>query len=146
MVKSSPFLREVVTSFRDNLHIVGTASKFEPLGRDADSMDGLNVHGAIVDEVHAHKTRDLWDVLDTAMGARRQPLLLGITTAGWDRRSLCWGLREYSVRVLEGMVADDSWWGMVYALDEGDGWEDRSMWVKANTNVGVSMSGDDLER
>ena len=63
MVKASPFLRQVVTPFKDNLHIEDTASKFEPLGqRLADSTDGLNIHAAIVDEVHAHKTRDMWDV------------------------------------------------------------------------------------
>ena len=138
MVKASPFLRRRIRAVKDNLHILGTASKFEPLGRDSDSMDGLNVHGAIVDEVHAHKTRDVWDLLDTAMGARRQPLMLGITTAGYDRQSLCWALHEYTEKVNAGVVVDDQWWGVVYGLDEGDDWQDEGVWLKANPNLGVS--------
>src|SRR5690554_4565746 len=94
MVQNTPALRARIKAFVNNLHIEATASKFEPLGADADSMDGLNIHGAIVDEVHAHKSRAMIDVLDTATGARRQPLIWYITTAGYDRESVCWELRD----------------------------------------------------
>ncbi len=146
MVKSSPFLRRRIKTVRDNLHIEGTASKFEPLGRDADSMDGLNIHGAIVDELHAHKTRDVWDVLDTATGARRQPLIFAITTAGFDRESVCWELHEYTQKLLDRMFEDDSFFGIIYAVDEEDDWEDQRHWGKANPNLGVSVKLDDLQR
>jgi phage terminase large subunit-like protein len=155
MAKSSPQLRRMVTIFKDNIHILDTASKFEPLGADSDTMDGLNVHGAIVDEVHAHKTRDTWDVIETATGARRQPLMFAITTAGYDRQSLCFQQHEYTEKVLEGVIQDDSWFGAIYALDQvkdangnlvDEDWNDESLWVKANPNLGVSKKRDDMQR
>lgn len=146
MVKASPQLRRRLTVFRDNIHIKDTASKFEPLGRDTDSMDGLNVHGAIVDEVHAHKTRELWDLLETATGARRNPLMVAITTAGYDRQSLCWQQHEYTLKVLNGIVEDDSWFGIIYGVDDTDDWQDESCWIKANPNLGISKKLDDMRR
>jgi phage terminase large subunit-like protein len=146
MAKSSPAIRREVTIFRDNIHILNTASKFEPLSADTNTLDGLNVHGAIVDEIHAHKTRDVWDILETATGSRRQPLMFAITTAGYDRESLCWQQHEYTEKVLGGIVEDDSWFGMIYALDEGDDWEDEVTWIKANPNLGVSKKLDDMRR
>ena len=160
MAKSSPQLRKLVTIFKDNIHILDTASKFEPLGADSDTMDGLNVHGAIVDKVHAHKTRDTWDTIETATGARRQPLMFAITTAGYDRQSLCFQQHEYSEKVLEGVIADDTWFGMIYTLDpaarenaaasdkfeDGFDWEDESAWIKANPNLGISKKWDDMRR
>lgn len=146
MAKSSPAIRRMVNVYRDNIHIVDTASKFEPLGADADTMDGLNVHAALVDEVHAHKTRQVWDVIETATGARRQPLMLAITTSGYNRQSLCWQLHEYSQQVLDGVIEDDSWFGAIYTLDEDDDWEDESLWPKANPNLGVSKKWDDMRR
>ena len=145
MVKSSPFLRRRVNTFRDNLHIRDTASKFEPLGRDANSMDGLNIHGAIVDELHAHKTREVWDVLETATGSRRQPLMFAITTAGHDRKSICWELHEYTEKVLAGLIDDPSWFGMIFTVDDDAQWDSRVEWAKANPNLGVSVSLADLE-
>ena len=155
MAKSSPAVRREVRIFRDNIHIVDTASKFEPLGADADTMDGLNVHGALVDEVHAHKTREVWDVIETATGARRQPLMFAITTSGYDRQSICFQLHEYTEKVLEGVIEDDSWFGIIYTLDKGaegdesdkdDEWDDEQAWVKANPNLGVSKKWDDMRR
>ncbi|MGQ0421535.1 terminase large subunit domain-containing protein, partial [Bacillus sp. HC-Mk] len=85
-----------------------TASKFEPLSSDANNLDGLNIHCAIVDELHAHKTRDVWDVLETATGARLQSLLFGITTAGFNKEGICYELRDYAIKVLRGLVKDDT--------------------------------------
>lgn len=158
MVQSSAFLRRRIRSVRDNLHIVNTASKLEPLGRDTDSMDGLNVHGAIIDELHAHKNREIWDLLDTATGSRRQSMIFGITTAGVDKQSLCWNLHEYTEKILEQTVIDDSFFGIIYTLDlekkdtdgqiiePGDDWEDETCWVKANPNLGASKKMDDMRR
>lgn len=146
MVKASPFLRRRIRAFRDNLHIVGTAAKFEPLGRDADSMDGLNIHGAIVDELHAHKTRDVWDVLETATGARQQPMMFAITTAGFDRTSVCWEMHEYTQKIVERVIEDDSFFGLIFAIDDDLEWEEEAEWIKANPNLGVSVKLDDLQR
>jgi phage terminase large subunit-like protein len=146
MVKASPMLKKRIKIFRNNLNIEGTASKFEPLGADSDTMDGLNLHMAICDEIHAWKTRDVWDKLNTATGARRQPLMFGITTAGYDRHSLCWVLNEYTKKILDRVVDDDSFFGMIFTLDDGDDWQDESTWIKANPNLGVSKKLDDLRR
>lgn len=145
MAKSSPAISREVTIFRDNIHILDTASKFEPLGADADTLDGLNVHGVLADEVHRWKTRDVWDVMETSTGSRRQPLLFAITTAGYDRNSLCFQQHEYTCKVLEGIIVDDSWFGMIYTIDEGDEWDDESVWIKANPNLGVSKKLSDMQ-
>lgn len=146
MVRRARQLQRHVGIFKDNLHSLETASKFEPLGRDADSTDGLNVHGVIADEVHAWKGRGLWDVLDTATGSRRQPLMVAITTAGFDRQSLCWELHEYAEKLLQGVLEDDSFFGVIYTLDEGDDYGDEAVWGKANPNLGVSKKWDDMRR
>ncbi len=148
MVKASPGLARMVREYKasSTLVIEETASKFVPLGADADTMDGLNVHGALIDEVHAHKSRAVIDVLETATGARRQPLQLEITTAGFDRETVCWEHHEYSRQVLEGTVNDDSWFAFIATIDEGDRWDDPSVWAKANPNLGISVKIDDLQR
>lgn len=144
MVKASPILRKYIKVYKDNLHREDTTSKYEPLGADADTMDGLNVHGAIVDELHAHKTRDTWDKLETATGSRSQPMIVAITTAGNDRKTVCWEKHEYTERVLSGVQQDDSWFGIIYTLDEKDEWTNEKVWIKANPNLGVSKKWEDM--
>lgn len=144
MVKASPMLRKHIKVYKDNLHREETTSKYEPLGADADTMDGLNVHGAIVDELHAHKTRDTWDKLETATGSRSQPMIVAITTAGNDRKTVCWEKHEYTERVLSGVQKDDSWFGIIYTLDEKDEWTNEKVWIKANPNLGVSKKWEDM--
>lgn len=146
MIKASPVLRNRVKVCKDNLSVEGTASKFEPLGADSDGTDGLNVHGGIIDELHAHKNRDMWDVLDTATGSRRQPMLFAITTAGFSRHSICWEQRDYGVKILEGTLEDDTFFAWIATIDEEDDWTDPKCWIKANPNLGVSAKLDDLER
>ncbi len=156
MAKSSPQIRREVRIFKDNIHIQDTASKFEPLGADSDTMDGLNVYCALVDEIHAHKTRDTWDLLETATGSRRQPLMFGISTSGFDRQSLFFTQHEYTEKILTGVIEDDSWFGIIYTLDQrrdidpedvvDDDWQDERVWVKANPNLGVAKKWDDMRR
>jgi phage terminase large subunit-like protein len=146
MRDASPALAKRIAKFRDNMNVPGTASKFEPLGSDEDTLDGLNVHAAIVDELHAHKTRFVWDVLDTATAARRQPLMFAITTAGFNRESVCWKQHEHCEKVLEGVQEDDALIAFIAALDPEDDWEDESLWPKANPNFGISVKADDLAR
>jgi phage terminase large subunit-like protein len=146
MVSSSPALRHRVQVLINNLNIEGSASRFMPLSSDASSMDGLNVHGAIIDELHAHKTRGVVDVLDTATGARRQPLLFEITTAGYDRHSICFEHQDYAIKLLEGTLQDDSWFAFIASADEGDDWTDPEVWRKANPSFGLSVKEDDLAR
>lgn len=146
MVRKSPALRRRIRIFKDNLSIEETASKYEPLGADADTTDGLNPHGCLIDELHAHKTRDMVDVLETGMGARRQPLMFEITTAGLEQESIWREHHDYSQGVLQGTVQDDTWFCYIATLDEGDDWQDEKVWPKANPNLGISVKMDDLRR
>lgn len=144
MVRQSHGLQERIKAWKLNMHAESTNSKFEPLGADSSTMDGLNIHGVIIDELHAHKDRRLMDVLETATGSRVQPLMFEITTAGeYDPESICWKHREYSTRVLSEVVSDassDRWFGYIATIDKGDQWDDPKVWIKANPNIGVSKS------
>lgn len=128
------------------VEVPATASKFMPLSADAHSLDGLNISFAAVDELHAHKTRAVWDVIDTATGARSQPLLFPITTAGVDTGGICYEKLGYLEKVLDGRVSDDTLFGVNYTIDEGDDWREEHSWRKANPNYGVSVEPDDLRR
>lgn len=146
MVRRSPELREIVRGLRNNLHDPETGSKFEPLGADSSTLDGLNPHGNIIDELHAHRDRTLWDVLDTAMGARRQPLTWAITTAGlYDPETIGWIQHQHAIQVLEGTIEDDAFFAFIAAADPEDDWTAPATWWKANPNLGVSLKWEYLE-
>lgn len=152
MVRKSPMWKRNISIYKDNLNRIDMAQKFEPLGADSDTADGLNVHAALLDELHAHKSRDMYDVLETATGARRQPMIIAITTAGTSRQGVCYEKDEYTRWVLDGTVEDDSWFGIIYTLDERrtdtgvelDDWRDESNWIKSNPNLGVSKKWSDM--
>jgi len=146
MIKNVKSLNDRAKIVKSNIAIIETASKFEPLGADDDTMDGLNVHLAVIDELHAHKTRGVWDVLDEATGSRTQPIIAAITTAGFNKQSVCWEQHEYLEKILEGVIEDDSYFGMIFTIDEGDDWEDESSWYKANPNLGISVKLDDFKK
>lgn len=133
-----------VTVGRYDITSAESASSFKIMNAEASTQDGLNVHGAAVDEVHAHKKRDLWDVIESGDGARSQPLISAITTAGKDTGGICYELRSYTIKVLEGTHQDESWFGIIYTIDEGDDWKDQRIWRKANPNLGVSAKLDKL--
>jgi phage terminase large subunit-like protein len=145
MRAASPSLSRRIEKFRDNMSIPGTASKFEPLGADEDTLDGLNIHGAIIDEYHAHKTAKVAEVIDTATSARRQPMSFTITTAGSDRQSPCYKQHHYCEQVLEQILDDDRLFAIIYALDLDDDWTDSKNWTKSNPNLNVSCKQDDLQ-
>lgn len=122
-----------------------SASSAKPLNAEGSTLDGLNVHAAVIDELHAHKTRAVYDVIDSATGARSQPLISMITTAGSDRAGICYEQREYTRKILEGVHQDETWFGVIYTLDADDDWRDPATWRKANPNLGISVKKDDLE-
>lgn len=144
MVQRTPGLTRRIQAGVSNLHHAASASKLEPLGADADTLDGLNIHGAIGDELHAWKGPHLLDVVNTATAARRQPLVFLITTAGFDRASVCWHRHDYSARVLEQQFEDDGWFAFMAGIDEEDDWTDPVSWRKANPALGVSVKVEDL--
>ncbi|CAM0041141.1 terminase large subunit [Vibrio phage K394] len=146
MIRKSPNLSKKLGHHKLNIHHIESGSKFEPLSADANTLDGLNIHCGIVDELHAHKTRDVWDVLETATGAREQPLILGITTAGFILDGICYEIRDYAKKVLQKTIEDDSFFGVIYTLDEDDDPFDESVWFKANPGLGICKKWDDLRR
>ncbi len=146
MVKASPSISRIIEIYKGSLVMPSTNSKFLPLASDEDTLDGLNISTALIDELHAHKTRGVWDVIDTATGARQQPLLWAITTAGNNRFGICYEQYERSVKTLEnhGGTAEDSLFAYIAQLDKDDDWRDEANWKKANPNLGISVSLDDL--
>lgn len=120
--------------------------KFGALSADAHTLDALNVSLAVVDELHAHKTREVWDVLDTATGARLQPLILATTTAGVDIGGICHEKMSYLHAILQETHTDEQFWGVNYTIDEGDDWRDLAVLQKANPNFAVSVGAADLTR
>jgi len=144
MVRSSPELRRFVEVSTYNLACPRLAAKFEPLSADSKTLDGLNVHLATLDELHAHKTSGVYDVLRTALGARLNPLLFIITTPGAGQEGVCWSLRQLSGAVLEGTGKDDALFAYICEPDEGDDWTTEKAWEKGNPLIDVTIRREDL--
>jgi phage terminase large subunit-like protein len=123
-----------------------TASFMRPLGRDSDTQDGFDPSMGIIDEYHEHSTDGLVNVIESGMGARREPLLIIITTAGFDRTKPCYDFRSNMIEVLQGHRTDESLFGIIYTLDDGDDWTDSSLWLKSNPNLNVSVKEDFLKQ
>lgn len=126
-----------------SLEIPEEGSVFEPI--IGDPPDGQSPHCAIVDEFHEHPTSALYDTMQTGMGARRQPLIFTITTAGFNIEGPCYDLRGRVQEMLLGTVPDDELFGWMWTIDEDDDWTDPKVLTKANPNFGVSVYSDYLE-
>src|SRR5262249_35308853 len=135
----SPELRKRSRPFKDSIAVLQTASKYQGLSSDAPTKHGLNPHAILFDELHVQPNRELWDTVTTGVAARRQPLTIAITTAGYDRASLCWEKHDYALKVLDGSIADPHFLAVIWAADEQDDWRDEATWAKANPNYGVSV-------
>jgi len=122
-----------------NIHVLASGSKFEALSAEGSTLDGLNIHFGCVDELHAHKTRTVYDVVETATGKRDNSLLWVITTAGSNRSGICYEARTFVTKLLEGLFDDESQFGIIYGLDDGDEWTNEAALIKANPNWGVSV-------
>lgn len=146
-VLRSEDLSQLVSVYRAALAVDSTMSSFQPLSADDRTMDGLNPHAIIIDELHKHRNRNVLDVLDTAMGSRRQPLMWIITTAGDDNPESVYAQEHtYARNVVQKSFVDDEWFVYIATLDDGDRWDDPKVWIKANPNLGVSVKLDDLTR
>lgn len=153
MVQKSGYLGGMAKVHKKAISIDRTNSFWKPRGRDSKTEDGLNPHYVLVDEYHAHVDSSMLDVMDSAIGARTQPLVLIITTAGFNINSACYIERDYAIKVLKGEVVDDSYFAIIYSLDRDeasgellDDWKDPACWIKANPNLGVSVKIQDMER
>ncbi len=138
----NPMLNGIAQTYKSKKHIVvpKTAAVMRPLGRDSKTEDGLNPSFAVIDEYHAHPDAGLIDVIESGMGARKQPLVVIITTAGTNYTGPCIEEHEHLKKMLEGAIpAVDNFFGIIYTLDENDDWKDPKVWIKANPNLGVSV-------
>lgn len=113
---------------------------YTALSAEAYSKHGYNPHGIIFDEVHVQPDRQLWDVLRTGVGARRQPLTVAITTAGHDRSSICWELHQRAKSVIADPSVDESFYAVIYGAEPEEDWTDPAVWYKANPNLGKSIT------
>lgn len=145
MVKRSPMLMEAagIEVNASNLNRPDDGSRFEPL--IGNPGDGSSPSCAIIDEYHEHDSAALYETMITGMGARRQPLMFIITTAGADVAGPCYDKRRQVIEMLEGTVPDDELFGWIWTLDEGDDWTDPRNLAKANPNFGVSVFGEYLQ-
>ena len=131
-----------VTCLNHSVIVLGTNSKFMAKSSDAGTLDGLNTHCGIIDELHAHKTRHVYDVVISSIGKRAQPLVFCITTAGFYLHGICMERRKTTAKVLAGAVSIDSLFGIIYTIDEDDDWKTEKAVIKANPNWGVSVNPD----
>lgn len=144
MVAQSPALRKYIKKRKTDLYFPMAFGKFEPLASESNSLDGLNSHCVIIDELHAIKDRNLYDVMKQSMVARQQPLLAMITTAGFVRECIYDDQYEYACRVLDGVVEDERFLAFIYELDDRSEWTDFRAWEKANPGLGTIKSYEEL--
>lgn len=146
MVRKSPELSEYLTIQKNNISCLATESLYVPLGQDSDTQDGLNVYAGLIDEFHAHKTVDMFSILDTGTGSRENPMMWIITTAGENQEYPCFEYRTLCEQILKGTVDDDSWFTFIACMDDGDSWTMKKNWVKANPNLGISVYQEGLDK
>ena len=146
MVKQSPELRAVIKKRKSDIYLTQTMSKMQALGRNSDTMDGLNAHLVIMDELHGIRDRNLYEVMKQSQSARRQPLLVMITTAGTVREYIFDDMYSYACGVCDGTINDETFLPIIYELDKKEEWEDPNAWQKANPGLGTIKKLDDLKQ
>ena len=144
MVRRSPQMRDEwgVGVLTNSIFQQETASKFLPISSDAKALDGLNVQVAVCDEIGSHRTSEVYDALITAMGKRREPLLLSISTATGNTSGIGKQVWDYGLRVLQKGQADDRLFCVIYSIDENDDPWSEETWIKANPGWGQSVQPD----
>jgi len=151
MIEKHPDLSEALRTYKQHSTIVleGTATQIRLMGKDSKTEDGMNPHFVLVDEYHAHPDHGMLEVMRSAMMARKQPVTWIITTAGFNKNSPCYQEEHALIeRILERSIepVPEHVFGIIYSLDEDDDWTDRSVWIKANPNLGVSVYPEELEK
>lgn len=150
MVQQSTALSNVIRKRKTDLYYGNSLSKFQPLGANSDTLDGLNSHLVIIDELHAVKDRNLYEVMKQSVSSREQPLIVMITTAGTVRENIFDDIYNYACNVVDEVYEDDTFLAVIYELDERDEYKDPDMWIKANPGLGtikkVSYIEEQLQR
>jgi phage terminase large subunit-like protein len=123
-----------------------TGSVLRAVSAEAPTKHGINAHGIIVDELHAQPNRDLVDALTTSTGARRQPLIIHITTADFDRESICNEKYDYACKVRDGVINDPAFLPVIYEASVDDDWTNPIVWMRVNPNFGISVGREYIDR
>lgn len=144
MVAQSPYLRKHIRKRKSDLYFPAAMSKIQALGKNSDTLDGLNGSGIIIDELHGIKDRNLYEVMKQSQSARRQPLLVMITTAGTVRECIFDDMYEYAGKVVDGVINDPTFLPIIYELDAKAEWTDPAAWFKANPGLGRIKKLEDL--
>lgn len=133
----SKAIASITKKRRTDMYMPTTLSTFEPLASDSNTLDGLNSHFVIIDEVHSLKDRALYEVMKQSMGSRKQPMLVMITTAGTVRENIFDDIYDYATRIVDGIIKNDNFLPIIYELDDRNEWTDPKMWMKANPGLGT---------
>lgn len=144
IAEKSPAISQFLWIGKKAIVMESTVSSFKPLSRELKNKDGSNPHMAVCDERHAWTSNDMFEVLKSGLGARRQALIFTITTAGRDVTVPYFKQMEYLADILRGKVVQDNQFVMIFAPDEGDDWKDPLTWKKVNPGIGSSLSLDYL--
>lgn len=144
MIKQSPDLSKHFRKRKTDLYYMPSMSKFQPLSRNSDSLDGLNASFVIMDELHGVKDRNLYEVMRQSQAARCQPLLIMITTAGTVRECIFDDMYSYAAQVADGTITDEHFLPVLYELDDRAEWTDPAAWIKANPALDSIKKRDDL--
>lgn len=140
MVRQSPMLSGNIKKRTADLYFDGNFGFIKALASNSNSLDGLDVHCAVIDELSAIKNRDIYDLIKQAMGARRQPLLFCITTNGYVRESIFDAQYKYAADVLNGSIKNPRFLPFIYELDNPEEWTDENCWIKANPGLDTIKS------
>jgi len=146
MILQSPELSSRGKVFRNSITNESKGNFFQAISSDSKTKHGFNANCILFDELHTQPNRDLWDTLTTSTGARREPLTIAITTAGYDRQSICFEVYSYAKKVRDGVIEDDSFYPVIYEADVDDDITSEEVWKKANPNYGVSLRKDYMQR
>ncbi len=146
MVQRTPDLRAAfgVAAWARSITCGENGGFIQPINSKGKTQDGWNPHVGILDELHAHKDRALFDVIRSAFGSRDNPLMWIITTAGYDMNGVCYEQRQFVVKVLEGVLEAEHYFGIIFTLDEGDNPYDERVWIKANPMLGITPKLDEM--
>ena len=149
MIQRNPALESKSRVYRTfkSIEFYGGTCFYKAISADAKTKHGFNAHCVVVDELHVQRDRELVDTLITSTASRLQPLIIHITTAGYDKHTICYEIYDQAKRVMANDGADDSeFLPVIYEAEETDDWTDEKVWRKANPNLGVSVSLDYLRK
>jgi phage terminase large subunit-like protein len=145
MRNQSEHLRKHLEKRKTDIYFTAMFSTMIALSSDSNTLDGLNLHLAVIDELHAIKDRNLYEVLKQSMSARRQPIMVMITTAGTVRENIFDDIYEYSSKVVDGIITNGRYLSIMYELDSREEWTDPECWIKANPALGTIKKLNDIE-